>query len=293
VPVNLSPPPIKGDIPPDLKEWLNKLYQFIGGTEGTIGWGQIDTDGSELSDIAVRPHSQLTALSADDHVQYVLATGGRNITGDQIFEDDIIVPKTSGKGIKVDIATPTFGWRDLEGALMPKTSGVGSPTLATFQGQRRWFSYAAGEDMDAIFHIPHDYVPGSDLYLHLHWGHNGTGISGSAVITYYFAYAKGHSQQAFGTDRVYTQTLSSLDMTNTPQYVTRIDEFQCTSNGGSASTMDSTQIEPDGLIHVHFDWTTIPTITGGSPNKPFGFYLDLHYQSTNLPTKNKAPNFYA
>lgn len=218
-----------------------------------------------------------------------------SVIGPLILTDgNLVLPRTAGIGIKLDsfAGNPSFGWRDLEGALVPKATGAGSPTLTTFQGQRRWFAYANGDDMDCMFHVPHDWVPGSDLYLHLHWAHNGTNISGSSVINYYVSYGKGHNQAPFVPEANITQTIAGLNITNTPQYQTRIDEFVITTNGGGASSIDINQIEPDGLIHVHFDWTTIPTITGGAA-KPFAFYLDLHYQSSNIGTKNKAPNFYS
>ena len=105
----------------------------------------------------------------------------------------LMIPKTSGLGIKVDsVGTPTFPWRDLIGDITPKASGAGAPTLAAFRGGNvRSFFYSAGDDGDCVFHIPHDYVPGTDLFLHLHWAHNGTAISGSLVVNFYITYAKG------------------------------------------------------------------------------------------------------
>ena len=38
--------------------------------------------------------------------------------------------------------------------------------------------------------------------------------------------------------------------------------------------------------------TTIPTITGGVTDKPAFFEIDVHYQSTNMATKQKEPPFY-
>lgn len=35
--------------------------------------------------------------------------------------------------------------------------------------------------------------------------------------------------------------------------------------------------------------TTVPTVTGGSF---FIHYVDIHYQSTNLGTKQKSPDFW-
>ena len=50
---------------------------------------------------------------------------------------------------------------------------------------------------------------------------------------------------------------------------------------------------PDGLIIMNLTMTTIPTITGGSPNEPFIHRVDIHYLSTNVGTKDKTPDFYA
>jgi len=204
------------------------------------------------------------------------------------------LPKTSGLGIKVDsTGTPTFPWRDLIGDITPKTSGAGAPTLAAFRGGNvRSFFYSAGDDGDAIFHIPHDYVPGSDMFLHLHWGHNGTAISGSLVVDFYLTYAKGHDQAAFAAEVNRTLTVSTPNIATIPQYRHRVDETQITAASPAASQIDSDIIEVDGLILVHFNATTIPTITGGTTNEPAFFTLDIHYQSTGVGTKQKAPDFW-
>ena len=206
------------------------------------------------------------------------------------------LPKTSGLGIKVDsTGTPTFPWRDLIGDITPKTSGAGAPTLAAFRGGNvRGFFYSAGDDGDAIFHIPHDYVPGSDMFLHLHWAHNGTAISGNLVVDFYLTYAKGHDQAAFPAEvnRTLTVTIPNPGIATVPQYRHRVDETQITAASPAASQIDSDIIEVDGLILVHFNATTIPTITGGTTNEPAFFTLDIHYQSTGVGTKGKAPDFW-
>lgn len=204
------------------------------------------------------------------------------------------IPKTSGLGIKVDsTGTPTFPWRDLIGDITPKTSGTGAPTLAAFRGGNvRAFFYSAGDDGDCVFHIPHDYVPGTDLFLHLHWAHNGTAISGSLVVDYYITYAKGHNQANFSAEVNRTLTVSTPDIATVPQYRHRVDETQISAASPAASQIDSDNIEVDGLILVRFETTTIPTITGGTTNEPAYFTIDIHYQSTNMGTKAKAPDFY-
>jgi len=129
------------------------------------------------------------------------------------------------------------------------------------------------------------------LYIHPHWTHNGTNISGSLVINLYLTYAKGHQQASFSAQVTATLTDGSLTIANTPALWHRIPEIQISSVGGSASTLNTTNIEVDGLILIHYDVVTIPTITGGS-GKPYLLTFDLHYQSTNMATKQKAPNFY-
>ncbi len=209
----------------------------------------------------------------------------------------LMIPKTSGLGIKVDsLGTPTFGWRDIIGNITPKQSGAGSPTLAAWRGGLvRAYYYSASDDGDDVYHIPHDYVPGSDLYLHVHWGHNGTAISGSLVINFYFTYAKGHNQASdgsFAAEKNLTLTVSTPDIATIPQYRHRVDEIQLSAASPTANQLDSDIIEVDGLILLHYDVTTIPTITGGSTNEPAIFTVDVHYQSTNLGTKAKAPDFW-
>jgi hypothetical protein len=204
-----------------------------------------------------------------------------------------VIDKASGSGIKVDTASPTYGWRDIEGIVIPDQGGANAPTLAAYIGGscRRYF-FSAGDKVDCEFHIPHDYVPGTDLFLHYHWSHNGTGISGSQIVTMAYTYSKGHNQ----TGNVYTAEKSIqlpnlfLNITDFPRYGHFITEGQITIAGGSATQIDNALIEVDGVLSVNLTQTTAATVTGGSPNEPCIFCIDLHYQSSNIGTKNKSPN---
>lgn len=183
----------------------------------------------------------------------------------------------------------SFGWEDILGAVRPKTTGAGTPVVATYAGNINDYKFVANDIIDFTFHIPHDYAPNTDLYYHVHWSHNGTDISGNVVFTYYATYSKGHNQANFPAEVTGTITYDTTDITTTPQYRHRIDEVQMSTAGGSASLLDTSVIEPDGLVLLRMKLTTLPTITGGSL---FVHMADLHYQSTGIATKNKAPNFY-
>jgi hypothetical protein len=202
---------------------------------------------------------------------------------------DLIVPKTSGKGIRVDQDIPTFGWRDLEGLILPRETGAGHPTYATFRGNIKGYYFSANDVTDLVYHMPHDWVPGSDVFMHVHWSHNGTAISGSLVIEYRWTYAKGHNQATYPAETTFTQTISTPDVATYPQYGTPISEVQFSKSVPSAGEVDTDLLEPDGLLKISMKTPTIPTITGGSL---FIHYVDLHYQTSNIGTKQKAPNFY-
>lgn len=226
----------------------------------------------------------------------------KNITGTDsavnlpINLANLVIPKGSAFGVKVDTSSATFPWRDILGDVSPKFTGANSPTLAAFRGGvwRGWF-HAAGDLTFCTFHIPHDYVLGTDLHLHLHWAHNGTAISGQLVVTYGITYAKGHNQATNGNfiaEIAPVLTVSTPDIATIPQYRHRVDEIQISAVSPTATQLNSSIIEPDGLLLVAATTTTIPSITGGTTNKPCFFTLDLHYQSSNIGTKNRAPDFY-
>lgn len=208
-------------------------------------------------------------------------------------EGNIVLAKASGNGIKVDTSTPTYPWRDLEGAINVKEVGGSAPAFGTFRTGIRAFSFGVGEKADFCFHVPHDYVPGTDLFIHTHWSHNGTNISGTLQMEIAATYAKGFEQATFSAP-VLGETLSdSLSIANHPQYMHIINETPLSTPGGNSSLLDTNKIEVDGLILVTATAITIPTITGGTPNEPFIFTIDIHYQSTGVGTKNRYPGFYS
>lgn len=205
----------------------------------------------------------------------------------------IVMPKTSGIGIMVDPSSPTYGWHDIIGDIRPKTAGAGSPSLNAFLGTNvSAYSFIVNDVCDFTFHIPHDYLPGSHLYFHIHWAHVGTAISGTFGMDVYMTYAKGHDQANFSAEVTSTISYATVDIATTPQYRHRIDEIQISATSPGAGQIDTDDIEPDGILIVRIKLTSEPTITGGTTNHPFILMGDLHYQSTGISTKNKAPNFY-
>jgi hypothetical protein len=202
----------------------------------------------------------------------------------------IILPKTSGEGIQVDTATPSFAWRDKEGTYVYNTAGLNAPSIAAFRGGScRALKFIANDRIDVQIHWPHDYVMGTDAYMHVHWLHNGTAITGNASFRLDYTYAKGHNQADFPAEKQQTITYATTNIATTPQYRHRIEEIVISSNGGSGTLIDRALFEPDGVLMVSVTLTSLPTITAGDLFIPF---IDLHYQGTEIGTKQKSPPFW-
>jgi len=208
----------------------------------------------------------------------------------KIKVDQINFNKASGSGIKVDTASPTFPWHDIIGRVEPKASGAGSPTRTAYIGGVYDYAFTANDQVDFSFHMLHDYAAGTDLFFHLHWSHSGTAVSGNLVVSYAATYAKGHNQANFITPATGNViSYATVDVATTPRYRHRIEEIQLTSLTPTAAQLDTAQLEVDGLILITCQVTSLPTVTGGNVFIHMG---DIHYQSTGIGTKNKAPNFY-
>ena len=127
----------------------------------------------------------------------------------------------------------------------------------------------------------------ADMFLHTHWAHNSATVaSGAVTFSADMTYAKGFNQAAFpaSVNMTWTQNAS------TTQYQHMVAEAQMSVAGGSASQLNSTNFEVDGLILVRL---TVSANTISTATNPFIFTADIHYQSTGITTKNKAPNFYS
>ncbi len=215
--------------------------------------------------------------------------------------DNLTLPKTAGKGIRIDKVAPTFGWRDIIGEIVVKPTGINDPDWVAYRGSiyaYRFTNDAHYHEAWINYHIPHDYVPGTDLYVHVHWSQitvdtGGTaGAPGNAKWYFDISYADGHGTAGGAADPfTATITQSVVQQATTTQYGHMIAEVQFTSDGGSATTIDRNTIRVDGviLLRVYRDSGDASDTLNQSP---FVHMVDVHYQSTNIGTKQKSPDFY-
>jgi hypothetical protein len=206
--------------------------------------------------------------------------------------DRLQVPKASGNGLRIGPDTDlTFGWHDL-----PPVGGLqvygepGDATRAIYRGGIKALQFTEGDSAYADFHIPHDYVLGSNIYIHAHWSHNVTNVTGgSTTWGFELMYAKGHNQAAFSEPLIVTVAQNA----NIIQYQHMVAEGLASTPGGSGVLLNTTDLEVDGLIQcrVFLDSNDLTVSAGGVP-EPFVHTVDIHYQSSNVGTKQRAPNFY-
>lgn len=206
-------------------------------------------------------------------------------------DESMTLSKSSGAGIKIDTDTPTYGFADLLGDQFSKNTGATKPTLAAYNGAINCWQFSAGDEAFMSYHIPHDYVKGTPIFLHIHWSHISTLVTGGSVTFKATSiYSKGHNQAAFGNPVVGTFTGTA----STTQYQQIISEVLYSDGTPTGIELDTDLLEPDGVIEMTFelDANNI-TVSGGGVPDPFIHFVDIHYQTTGLiGTKSKAPDFY-
>ena len=211
----------------------------------------------------------------------------------------LVFEKASGNGIKVDQTTPTFGFADLLGDQFSKNTGGTKPTLVVYNGDVDAWQFSNGDEAFMSYHIPHDYVLGTDIFLHIHWSQNAAGATGGTIDFKYFAiYAKGHNQASGSTftSTPITDTFTSININDggsgLNQYQQHFTEVIISGASATAALFDRDDFEPDGVIELTLEMDA-DNLTG-TPSSPFIHYVDIHYQTTGLiGTKAKAPDFYA
>ena len=271
-------------------------YLGASSTDGVLRTGAplTYTDGGnyitlDLDETAV-DHDILTNSGGNQHIDWTDASDNLKTTG-TLTSDSLILNKTSGKGIQVDVETPSFGWRDLLGDVFARNTGGSKPSFTTYRDSLLDYQFGVGDEEYFKFHIPHDYVEGTDIFFHIHWSHTSADVTGGTVtFEYEISYAKGHNQAAFGAS-VGTTFNGTAATGAGGQYRHIITEVQISAGTPDGNQIDSDDLEPDGVIIARLDLNA-NNMTGATPD-PFVHYVDIHYQSTNIGTKDKIPDFYA
>jgi len=247
-------------------------------TNDTLSAAEFTTVNTTLNNNATDAEARIAANEA-------ALAGNLALTGNAV-----VLPKDNDGGIKVDTTTPTYGWRDITGDVKIITGGGGTaPTLASYIGNihQLKFDTLNTDEIFLEYHIPHDYAIGTDLYIYTHWSHNSASVtSGSVTWIAEATYSQAHNSGAFSATKLVPMT----EAASTTQYQVMLTEAQLSTSGGSATLLDTDDIEPDGIVLVRVNLTANSM---SAATDPFLHTVALHYQSTNIGTKNNSPNFYA
>lgn len=202
------------------------------------------------------------------------------------IRENLIFDGQTGEGILVDIDTPVYPWHDMLGEIRIRGVAATDPSYAVYTGGIRAYQFSLNDIVWNEYHIKHDYAPSTDLYIHVHWSHTSAAVTtGSVTWSFEITYAKGHDQAAFPA----TKTITVTQNGSTTQYQHMIAEVAFTAATADATHFDRDDIEIDGLILVK---TELTANSLNAATDPFVHYIDIHYQSTCIGSKNKAPNFY-
>lgn len=160
-------------------------------------------------DWAVPDHGSLGGLTDDDHSQYVLANGTRDINYNS--GDFQIGDVTGGNYAQfeldgtIELVGNATVWDDLRitagGFDFP---GVADPTLIPYDiaggGTNVYlYEFAKNDFVTVVAQIPHGYKEASDIKVHIHWtpGPNGVGESGN-LVGWKVLYSWANIDGAFG-----------------------------------------------------------------------------------------------
>lgn len=264
----------------------NSLYSY---TFDTLG-------GLTIPGNVVSSNANLGNLTTSNYFAGTLTTAAQpNITSVGLLSNasisgNLVLANATNHGIQVDTTTPVWGWRDILGQIFIRGAGTQDPSWVQYNGVIYDYQFTLNDEITLNFHLPHDYVPGTDIYAHVHWSLNGAGISENITWEFSSIYAKGHNQAAFTATPLVTSAAAAAS--STTQYQHMITETAISSAAGSAGVLYANSIfEVDGLIIMRAKLIA-NSGTGTGTSRPFVHGVDLHYQSTNMATKGKAPAFY-
>lgn len=258
------------------------VYKYVnrGDSALSIGAINIPPKGSYTSYTVVDALDRLDGVLVDKYLNQVSRSDPKEFN---YYRP--VISNAKGDGIQLNGDNPKFGWHD---ALSFITIDLGAasnkPTFSTFIGTVKKYQFVVGDESYHNYHIPHDYLPGSDLYIHVHWATNATNVlNGTTTWNFEATYSKGYAQGTFNTP-VNVQVVGVA--TETSPFTHYISEVLL-SGVETPGLLDTNLIEADGILLVR---TSL--INHTLDTNPFMLFCDMHYQSTGIPTINRNHPFW-
>lgn len=283
----------------EINRTLQRLGDRLDAQEGRRGTPEFKDEIRIVNSSGVAPHHGETIKIFPSRLELLAGVLAWMKEEDYFkFSDDIylnngeclIFDKAAGNGIRIDGAAPTFGWRDLRAEIRTRGVGATDPNDTAYLGSIKAYSFAVNDEAWIEFHLPHDYVSGTDIFLHFHWSHNSAIVTGGSItLGADVTYAKGHDQAPFSitVNPILSPKASII------QYQHMVSELQLSAGSPNATQINTADLEPDGLILARVYLSANNITSSGAVPSPFIHEVDIHYQSTNIATKANVPDFYA
>jgi len=173
----------------------------------------------------------------------------------------------------------TRGWRDMIGTITLPGTDIGDPVRENLGASGyKAYKFDLGKNYQIDYHLQHDYVLASDIFLHVHWLTDGVDTN-PVAWQFTYNYARGFGQQAF------TLAEPVVTVAEAPPGVA----FKHMTSEIVVPISDPT-FEPDGILTVVLQ--RIPNGGVDNGDKVFVLTADCHYQTMIPATKNRRPDFY-
>jgi hypothetical protein len=163
----------------------------------------------------------------------------------------------------------------------PKSTGAGKPTLATFSGNIRKYTFAINDVTElGTVELTHDWKEGTAIEIHVHWASNGTNVD-DRYVKWEVDYTWANIVSAGGTTAFAAATTASAETTiptatnvDKTHYYTDVVSF--TPSGGKVGAclnLSLKRIAASG---------TAPT------NDPWCLMVGVHYQIDTLGSRSET-----
>ena len=153
-------------------------------------------------------------------------------------------------------------------------------TIFTPTGLLPAFRNGNADSASFIFHLPHDFVPGSDIYFHVHWS-NALAGSGNVLWNIHWCYARGYDLGNFNNE-ITTQIVAPTSAEVMPHH---IDESVAITQAAVTAQWNQ-ELQIDGIIIATLERDSLDALDT-SPDDAFFLEFDIHYLSDNNKTVDR------
>lgn len=165
---------------------------------------------------------------------------------------------------------PTGGHTPNGAAAPSTTNSIGIHELLEFSG-------TTNKRITMIYHLPHDFIEGTDLFIHIHHAPVAATPSGDVQWKAHYQYSEGYENGVYsGSDL--TETITA-DLTDVSQFTHMITEGVAINDTSLSKT-----IRTDGIFIITLE--RLASVDTSTDAEVF-FEMDLHYKSDGTKTVNK------